>query len=102
MEKFLVDGERRALREFTLRYYQKECEDFRRYLVRKEKSLVLNLDVRTDIDDYIDEMKHGRQLKVGTINTKLRAIRTLFIFLEDGKYIDNTPKTICKKSPDLI
>lgn len=24
MGKFLVDGERRALREFTLRYYQKE------------------------------------------------------------------------------
>ncbi|MFC7062762.1 tyrosine-type recombinase/integrase [Halobacillus seohaensis] len=91
LQKFLADGERKALREFTLHYYQKECEDFRRYLVRFEKSLDLNLVVRKDIDDYIDDMKHERQLKVGTINTKLRAIRTLFNFLDDGKYIDNNP-----------
>ncbi|ARI78246.1 tyrosine-type recombinase/integrase [Halobacillus mangrovi] len=98
LRKFLIDGERKALREFTLHYYQKECEDFRRYLVRMEKSLDLNLVVRTDIDNYIDDMKHERHLKVGTINTKLRAIRTLFNFLKDGKYIDKNPM---KKYPLL-
>lgn len=88
---FIADGERKALREFTMNYYRRECNDFRRYLVGTEHSLDLNRVVRQDIDNYIEDMQRERGLKVGTINTKLRAIRTLFNFLAGCRYIDENP-----------
>lgn len=88
---FIADGERKALREFTLRYYRRECNDFRRYLVRVGHSLDLNQVVRGDIDKYIEDMQRARGLKVGTINTKLRAVRTLFNFLAGSRYIETNP-----------
>jgi integrase/recombinase XerD len=91
MRLFIADGQRKALREFTLKYYRRECNDFRRYLVGSGISLDLNLVVRSHIDSYVEDMQLERGLKVGTINTKLRAIRTLFNFLANCKYIDNNP-----------
>lgn len=91
MRLFIADGERKALREFTLKYYRRECNDFRRYLVSEGRPLDLSLVVRGDIDTYIESMQVERGLKVGTINTKLRAIRTLFNFLSGYKYIDVNP-----------
>jgi integrase/recombinase XerD len=95
---FIADGERKALREYTLNYYRRECNDFRKYLVREDRPLDLNQVVREDIDKFIEDMQKERGLKVGTINTKLRAIRTLFNFLGDSKYIDDNPM---KKYPLL-
>ena len=91
MRLFIADCQRKSLREFTLKYYQRECNDFRRYLVREGHSLDLNRVVRSDIDNYIEDMQRERGLKVTTINTKLRAIRTLFNFLANCKYIDENP-----------
>ncbi|MGP4061821.1 tyrosine-type recombinase/integrase [Halobacillus sp. H74] len=88
---FIKDAERKALREFTIIYYRRECNDFRRYLLREDKLNNIDQVVRDDIDTYIDDMKGNRKLKDGTINTKLRAIRTLFNFLYNGKYIANNP-----------
>lgn len=91
MEIFLKDAKRKGLREFTLRYYVRECNDFRKYLAREEHSLIINEVVRRHIDEFIEDMQERRCLRTVTINTKLRAIRTLFNFLYERKYIDENP-----------
>jgi integrase/recombinase XerD len=88
---FIKDAERKGLREFTIRYYRRECNDFRNYLARNEHSLFMHEIVRGDIDAYLEDMQKERGLKNGTINAKLRAIRTLFHYLHDNKYIPQNP-----------
>lgn len=91
MRLFIDDGKRRALREFTIRYYQRECNDYRRYLISIGHTLDLNVIKRTDIDEYVEYLRTERELKVGTVNTKLRAIRSFFNYLSGAKYIDVSP-----------
>ncbi|GAA0427241.1 tyrosine recombinase XerC [Virgibacillus salarius] len=88
---FIRDAKRKGLREFTIKYYQRECNDFRNYLMQFGHSLIINEVLRSHIDEYVEDMQNRRYLKVVTINTKLRAIRTLFNYLYENKYIDDNP-----------
>jgi len=88
---FIEDGERRALREFTIKYYRREVGMFRRWLVSEDKLDLIGTIIRQDIDDYVDYMRQVKGLKNNAINTKLRGIRAFFGFLKDSKYIRNNP-----------
>ncbi|MFC2949176.1 tyrosine-type recombinase/integrase [Virgibacillus sediminis] len=91
LDLFIQDAKRKALREFTIKYYRRELNDFRKYLLMKDHSLIINEVLRHHIDEYIEDMQKRRQLKTTTINTKLRAARTLFNFLSDNKYLTENP-----------
>ena len=91
MKLFTANAERKGLREFTIKYYKRECNDFRNYLARIEHSIIINEVLRHHIDEFIEDMQKRRGLKTVTINTKLRAIRTLFNFLYENKYISENP-----------
>ncbi|GIN10233.1 hypothetical protein J26TS2_01000 [Shouchella clausii] len=91
LELFIADAKRKALRDFTITYYRRECNDFRSYLVRQEHELFIHEITRDDIDKYVEEMQLVRNLKPGTINTKLRSIRAFFGWLYKSKYIISNP-----------
>lgn len=87
---FIDDCERRALRPDTISYYRQQFGRFRRYLVLINKTAQIREVLRTDIDDYVEyEKKQGMQNT--TINVRLRAIRALFNFLKEMKYIAVNP-----------
>ena len=88
---FIEDAERRGLREHTITYYQREIGLFGRWLFSEDKAELISRVVRADINSYVDYLKNERGLKNGTINTRLRAIRALFGYLKDSKYIANNP-----------
>ncbi|WP_338753399.1 tyrosine-type recombinase/integrase [Bacillus sp. FJAT-52991] len=88
---FLDDAKRKGLRDFTIVYYRREINYFRNYLAREEKSLLIHEVVRQDVDEYVEYMQQVSGLKNGTINAKLRAIRALFHFLYENKYIAKNP-----------
>ncbi|WP_179123777.1 site-specific integrase [Paraliobacillus ryukyuensis] len=88
---FIADAERKSLREFTINYYRQECNDFRKFLVTNDYSLIVNEVVREQIDEFVDDLKKRPNLKPTMINPRLRALRTLFNFLEDCKYIFDNP-----------
>lgn len=91
LDVFLSDGKRKGLREFTISYYQREINYFRKFLVREDKSLLIHEVVRQDINEYVEHMQNVSGLKAGTINAKLRAIRAFFHYLFDTKYIGKNP-----------
>lgn len=88
---FFEDGERRALREYTLKYYRREVGLFRRWLVTLGKEELISGVIRQDIDDYVDHLRHVKGLKDNAVNTKLRGIRAFFGFLKDSEYIRKNP-----------
>ncbi|MFJ8244762.1 tyrosine-type recombinase/integrase [Peribacillus asahii] len=90
-EIFIADAKRKGLRDFTITYYRREISYFRNYLVREDKSLLVHEVVRQDVNQYVEYMQNISGLKNGTINAKLRAIRSLFYYLHDNKYIANNP-----------
>lgn len=83
---FIKDAKRRGLREFTITYYRRELNDFRRYLMNIEHSLFIHDIARQHLADFVDDMQ-SRELRPTTINTKLRAIRAFFHWLLESKYI---------------
>lgn len=94
---FIADGERRGLRPDTILFYRKNLGMFRRYLVINEKTELISEVVRADIDNFVEyEKKRGMQNT--TINLRLRAIRALFGYLMQMKYIAVNPM---KKYPLL-
>lgn len=90
-ERFIADAERRGLRPDTITYYKQKLSLFRRWLVRYDKVDFISKVLRPDIDSYVEYLQHERGLKNGAINTHLRAIRALFSFLHESKFIRNNP-----------
>lgn len=88
---FIADAERRGLRPDTVSYYKGETGQFRRWLVAQEKTEHISRVVLQDINNYVDYLQNIKQLKNGAINTRLRAIRALFGFLKESKFIRNNP-----------
>ncbi|MCE7792630.1 tyrosine-type recombinase/integrase [Salipaludibacillus sp. CUR1] len=91
LKDFISDCVRRGLREYTITYYKREVNDFRRWLLFTDRSLMISEVVRRDIDEYIDYLQQHKQLKPGTVNARIRALRTLFNFLYNTKQIDSNP-----------
>lgn len=83
---FLKDAERRGLREFTLIFYRKELNSFRRYLEMRDHSLLIHDITRKDIDTFVVDMQADNR-KTTTINSRLRAVRAFFNWLVDNKYL---------------
>lgn len=86
LKAFLKDGERRGLRDFTMVYYRRELNDFRRYLNNENHSLFIHDITRQHLTEFVEDMQR-RGLRTTTINTKLRAIRAFFNWLLENKYI---------------
>jgi len=83
-EKFFRDCYLRNLRPATLEYYKNEFQAFRR---RIDKELVeCN---HKDIEDFI--LMSKQSIKITTINTRLRALRSFYNFLFKNKLIDKNP-----------
>lgn len=87
---FIADGERRGLRPDTIVFYKNQLGLFRRYLVYIDKVDYISTVVRDDIDRMV-EYEKGRGLQNNSINVRLRAVRALFGFLEQAKYIHKSP-----------
>ncbi|MEN3772544.1 tyrosine-type recombinase/integrase [Priestia megaterium] len=83
-EKFFRDCYLRNLRPATIEYYKNEFQAFRR---RIDKELVeCN---HRDIEDFI--LMSKQSIKITTINTRLRALRSFYNFLFKNKLIDKNP-----------
>ncbi|AWD65392.1 integrase [Priestia megaterium] len=83
-EKFFRDCYLRNLRPATVEYYKNEFQAFRR---RIDKELVeCN---HKDIEDFI--LMSKQSIKITTINTRLRALRSFYNFLFKNKLIVKNP-----------
>jgi len=89
-ELFLADGKRKGLRPFTLDYYRREINSFIAFLESHRDVRFLHEVVRADLHAFVESL-HERNLKAGTINAKLRAIRAMFRWLTANKYYAENP-----------
>ncbi|UYV53450.1 tyrosine-type recombinase/integrase [Priestia megaterium] len=83
-EKFFRDCYLRNLRPATVEYYKNEFKAFRR---RIDKELVECS--HKDIEDFI--LMSKKSIKITTINTRLRALRSFYNFLFKNNLIDKNP-----------
>lgn len=83
-EKFFRDCYLRNLRPATVEYYKNEFQAFRR---RIDKELVECS--HKDIEDFI--LMSKQSIKITTINTRLRALRSFYNFLFKNNLIDKNP-----------
>ena len=83
-EKFFKDCYLRNLRPATIGYYKNEFHGAKKII---NKQLVEW--EQKDIEDLI--LKSKQLMKVTTINTRLRALRSFYNFLDKNKLIDNNP-----------
>ncbi|WP_238981099.1 tyrosine-type recombinase/integrase [Geobacillus sp. YHL] len=88
LEKFLEDCEIRNCRPQTIQYYRNELSVF--YKILREQEIEVNVyRVTPEIikQNVILYMKNQKKCKTVTINTRLRALRAFFNFLEREKII---------------
>lgn len=91
VEMFIDDCELRNLREHTIKYYRSQLSTFRKHLIKQN----VDMNVREWTGDIVK--KHGilymKQigLKPVSINSRLRAIRAFFNFLEQQQLINKNP-----------
>ncbi|MED4354461.1 tyrosine-type recombinase/integrase [Schinkia azotoformans] len=87
LDLFISDCTIRNLREYTIQYYRNELTTFYK-MIREQK---IDLDIRDCSYEIIKvnviKFMQRRNKKVVSINTRLRAIRAFFNFLEREKYI---------------
>ncbi|MED4840424.1 tyrosine-type recombinase/integrase [Weizmannia sp. CD-2023] len=88
---FLDDCALRNLREHTLKFYAGEITTFKKILeeqgIDTEPHRITEKVIENNLILYMKE----QGLKTVTINTRLRAIRAFFNFLEKKKFISNNP-----------
>lgn len=83
-EKFFRDCYLRNLRPATIEYYKNEFQAFRRTI---DKELVECH--QKDIEDFI--LRSKQSIKITSINTRLRALRSFYNYLSKNKLIDKSP-----------
>ncbi|WDM33699.1 tyrosine-type recombinase/integrase [Priestia megaterium] len=83
-EKFFRDCYLRNLRPATIEYYKNEFQAFRRSI---DKELVECH--QKDIEDFI--LMSKQSIKITSINTRLRALRSFYNYLSKNKLIDKSP-----------
>ncbi|RLQ89959.1 tyrosine-type recombinase/integrase [Falsibacillus albus] len=84
LEKFFKDCYLRNLRPATIGYYRNEFHGAKRII--NKQLIECN---ECDIENLI--LKSKDQMKVTTINTRLRALRAYYNYLSKNKLIDNNP-----------
>lgn len=88
---FLQDGNLRNLRPHTLTYYSNELMSFRKALETLELDTT-PVKIKPDhINQFIIYSKEVLELKIVSINTRLRAIRAFFNFAYKHGYIPKNP-----------
>ena len=88
LDKFLEDCEIRNCRSQTIQYYKNELSIF--YKILREQEIEVNIYKMTPEiikQNVILYMKNQKNCKTVTINTRLRALRAFFNFLEREKII---------------
>lgn len=91
VEMFIDDCELRNLREHTIKYYRSQLSTFKNDLIKQS--------VNMNVSEWTGETikKHGilymkeKGLKPVSINSRLRAIRAFFNFLEEQQLIKKNP-----------
>ncbi|WP_346200675.1 tyrosine-type recombinase/integrase [Caldifermentibacillus hisashii] len=98
-ESFVDDCEIRNLRPQTIQYYRNELSVF--YKTLKEIGVDAPMDEisKDTLKDIIIQMKK-KGLQTVTINTRLRAIRAFFNFLQRERYIKHNPMAEIKLLKD--
>ena len=89
-ESFLDDCEIRNLRPQTIQYYRNELSVFYKTLKEIGNDLPMDELSKDTLKDVIIYMKK-KGLQIVTINTRLRAIRAFFNFLQRERYIQHNP-----------
>lgn len=87
LDLFIEDCSIRNLREHTIKYYRNELNFFRKML--REQNIKIDIHEFTNeiIKNNVIAFMQRRKNKTVSINTRLRAIRAFFNFLEREKYI---------------
>lgn len=98
MDLFLRDGELRGLREASLFYYTKESKMVFSYFKEQD----INVKPYELTKDHIEKniilyMKNVKNLSPETINIRIRAFKTILIWLSDKKLIPYNPAKNVKK-----
>ncbi|MBM7634928.1 tyrosine-type recombinase/integrase [Geomicrobium sediminis] len=88
---FLRECKIRNLRQDTLIYYKKELDFSAKLLRNNDAPEDPNKITASDINDSIILFMMDQKLKETTINTRLRAVRTLFNFLDRKGFLENNP-----------
>lgn len=95
MNYFIKDCELRNLRPFTIQYYLNEFNAFLSSLSEQEIDLTklkpVNITEEHIKENVILYMKNYKGNRIVTINTRLRALRSIFNFLYKHKYIRHNP-----------
>jgi site-specific recombinase XerD len=98
ISKFIRDCHLRNLRDATIKYYLNELSSFRQNLFELsiEKKLI---DVeKEDIESVILHLK--RKIKIVSINTRLRAIKVFYNYLQKENIINYSPVNNIRKLRD--
>ncbi|MGX6444254.1 tyrosine-type recombinase/integrase [Neobacillus sp. K501] len=95
IDLFVKDCELRNLRPFTIKYYLNEFQAFLNSLTVQEINVTVLKPYKVT-EEHIKEnvilfMRNHKGLKVVTINTRLRALRTFYNFLYKAKHIPVNP-----------
>jgi len=90
LEFFVEDCEIRNLRPQTIQYYRNELSVFYKTLKEIDTELQIDDISKETLKDVIVCMKE-KGLQTVTINTRLRAIRAFFNFLQRERYLRNNP-----------
>jgi integrase/recombinase XerD len=89
---FIKDGKIKNLSPHTLKYYENELGVFKKILTALELPTEPIKLTKTMIKEQaIVYMTNELELKITTVNTRLRAVRALFNYLYKEKYIANNP-----------
>ncbi|MFS1516104.1 tyrosine-type recombinase/integrase [Bacillus sp. SCS-151] len=92
VELFIKDGKIRNLREHTIKYYLNELTTFKKLLI-EQKITTYPGEITPDIirENVILYLRDVKQLKIVSVNTRLRAIRAFFNYLYKENYIPMNP-----------
>lgn len=91
LKLFLQNASMRNLRPHTIKYYSNELLAFRKALETLEIDPTPANIKSEHIDEFITYMKDVKESKVGSINTRLRAVRAFFNFAHKYDYISTNP-----------
>jgi integrase/recombinase XerD len=91
LEIFIEDCELRNLREHTIKYYRSELNAFVKLLKEQEIELRVSEWTGETIKRNVIMYMKEKGLKTVSINSRLRAMRAFFNFLEDRNLIKNNP-----------
>ncbi|ADU95375.1 integrase domain protein SAM domain protein [Geobacillus sp. Y412MC52] len=102
LEIFIEDCELRNLREHTIKYYRSELNAFVKLLKEQEIELRVSEWTGETIKRNVIMYMKEKGLKTVSINSRLRAMRAFFNFLEGRNLIKSNPMKDIKLLKDRL